>query len=264
MGKSDTAVKIWLSDDRRFADLFNGTVFGGKQVVMPEDLEKLDRETDIIITDKRASTKGLQRHRDIVKQWKHGTFLAVLACEAQDKVHYAMPVRNMLHDSLTYTEQIRKTWQKHPGQHLTGEEYLSRFRKKDRIFPVITLVFYYDLKKWDGAMDLYDMFHFDDVSEEETEEINILRTYLPNYRINLIDAGNVENINRFHTDLQQIFGVLQYRGQKDELRNYMLNNSSYFSQVDLETYYALQAFLHSEKFVSLMMDSSEKSSPYFQ
>ncbi len=50
MGKADIAVKNWLSDRERFADLFNGTVFGGRQVVLPEELEDMDRETDIIIT----------------------------------------------------------------------------------------------------------------------------------------------------------------------------------------------------------------------
>lgn len=45
---------------------------------------------------------------------------------------------------------------------LTGEEYLSRFGKEDRIFPVITLIFYYDVKKWDGAVELYDMFRLTD------------------------------------------------------------------------------------------------------
>ncbi|MBM6752670.1 transposase, partial [Mediterraneibacter glycyrrhizinilyticus] len=41
MGKADIAVKNWLSDKERFADLFNGTVFGGKQVVLPENLEDM-------------------------------------------------------------------------------------------------------------------------------------------------------------------------------------------------------------------------------
>ena len=91
------------------------------------------------------------------------------------------------------------------------------------------------------------MFHFDGQTDTEAETFDLLRTYLLNYRVNLIDAGNMENINRFHTDLQQIFGVLQYRGKKDELRSYMLENRDYFGQVDAETYYALQSFLHSEK-----------------
>ena len=37
-----------------------------------------------------------------------GTRLILLACENQDKVHYAMPVREMLYDSLDYIEQLKK------------------------------------------------------------------------------------------------------------------------------------------------------------
>ena len=39
MGKSSTAVNHWMRDRGRFADLFNGVVFDGEQVVRPEDLE---------------------------------------------------------------------------------------------------------------------------------------------------------------------------------------------------------------------------------
>ena len=31
MGKADIAVKNWLSDNERFADLFNCMIFGGRQ-----------------------------------------------------------------------------------------------------------------------------------------------------------------------------------------------------------------------------------------
>ena len=52
MGKSNIAVKQWLRDKQRFADLFNGTVFQGQQIVLPEDLEEIDSESSIIVTDK--------------------------------------------------------------------------------------------------------------------------------------------------------------------------------------------------------------------
>ena len=258
MGKANTAVNTWLSDSRRFADLFNGAVFGGRQIVQPEELRPLNKENDVIITDKTGQEKNLQRFRDIVMQWKKGPLLAVLACESQDKVHYAMPVRNMLYDSLSYTEQIRLIWkQQTTGQktvsedsgtsadirRMTVEEYLSHFRRDDRLFPVITLVFYYDLKKWDGALDLYDMFRLDAGSEEQA----VLRRILPNYHINLIDAGNVSHPGQFHSDLQQVFGMLKYRGEKELLQNYMEENRAYFGNVDVETYHALRVFLHSEK-----------------
>ena len=102
------------------------------------------------------------------------------------------------------------------------------------------------------------MFHFDGQTDTEAETFDLLRTYLPNYRVNPIDAGNMENINRFHTDFQQIFGVLQYRGKKEELRSYMLENRDYFGQVDVETYHALQSFLHSEKIMKEVKVSQGK------
>ena len=57
---------------------------------------------------------------DIVKRWRGGTDLAVLACESQARIHYAMPVRNMLYDSLTYTEQIRQVWKLHENKRDKG------------------------------------------------------------------------------------------------------------------------------------------------
>lgn len=58
MGKADAAVKIWLNDNERFADLFNGTMFQGEQVILPDELEDLDRETDILVTDKQGDEEG--------------------------------------------------------------------------------------------------------------------------------------------------------------------------------------------------------------
>lgn len=37
MGKPDMAVKHWLNDNERFADLFNGTVFGGRRVIRADE-----------------------------------------------------------------------------------------------------------------------------------------------------------------------------------------------------------------------------------
>ena len=107
MGKSSTAVNHWMRDRGRFADLFNGVVFDGEQVVRPEDLEEARGESDILVPDQEKKERQVQRYRDIVMQWKKGPYLAMLACESQSSVHYAMPVRNMLYDSLSYTEQIR-------------------------------------------------------------------------------------------------------------------------------------------------------------
>lgn len=115
-------------------------------------------------------------------------------------------------------------------------------------------MFYYDLKEWDGAVELYDMFRIDP-SLKETE---LLKRYIPNYRINLIDAGHVADITQFHTDLQQMFGMLKYREDKENLKSYMQRNRDYFGRVDVETYQALEVFLRSENKLKEIIDPGEE------
>lgn len=41
MGKANTSVNRWLRDNHRFTSLYNGYVFGGRQIIRPEELEDL-------------------------------------------------------------------------------------------------------------------------------------------------------------------------------------------------------------------------------
>lgn len=63
---------------------------------------------------------------------------------------------------------------------------------------------------------------------------------------------------RFHTDLQQMFGMLKYREDKENLKSYMQRNRDYFGQVDVETYQALGVFLRSENKLKDIIDPGEE------
>ena len=244
MGKGNAAVREWMSNPVRFSDLYNGIVFQGKQVVLPEELEPAEGETDILLEDNEQKVQEIHRYRDIVMRWKKGALLVLLACENQEKVHYAMTVRNMLYDSLSYAGQIQQLWkerEKEEKQKMTAPEFLSKWKKDDRLVPVITLVFYYDTEQWDGSTDLHGMLQWGEGNQE------LLREYVPNYRINLVDAGNLEHLERFQSDLQEILGMLKCRGNKKEMLDYMNKRESYFRNVDEETYQVMREFLHSEK-----------------
>lgn len=242
MGQSNIAVKQMLRNKARFADLFNGAVFKGKQIVLPEELEEIDSESSVIMSDKKKMAKGIQRYRDIAMRWKKGVVLSILAVENQNKVHYAMPVRMMLYDGLSYTDQIRLIWnQRESGKKVTEEEFLSKFCKEDKIYPIISLVFYYGLEQWDGSIDLYGMF----LKNELFREKEILKDYIPNYSLNLVDAGNIQDIKRFRTDLQLIFSMLECKEEEQELHRFVHSHKDYFENVDIETYQAIGALLHS-------------------
>ena len=117
---------------------------------------------------------------------------------------------------------------------------MSRFRKKDRLIPIISLVFYYGSEPWDGPVDLYDMFQLEGTKEEN----EILEKYLPNYKINLVDAERLKDVEKFSDDLQVILTMLRYRDSKEELTDYINENKKFFQNVDYETSQAMKAFLN--------------------
>ena len=252
MGQSNAAVRQWMGNPKRFADLFNATIFDGEQVIQPEELEPVDGEEDILLIDKNGKKQEVHRYRDIVMKWKKEAVLILLACENQAKVHYAMSVRNMLYDSLSYVGQIQRMWTKNVEKMSTAE-FLSKFRKDDRLIPVLTLVFYYDVDQWDGSKDLYGMLQW---SEDEKKNA-VLKEYVPNYRINLIDAGNLEHLERFKSDLQEVLGMIQCRGDKESLLKYINDRKEYFQNVDEETYYVIREFLHSERMLKGNIEKSQ-------
>ena len=249
MGKKDISVKLWLKDNRRFADLFNGVCFDGKQVIKPEELEDLDGESSFVFQDKEGKNKYIQRYRDIVKGWKGFVLRGVLAVELQDKVHYAMPVKSMIMDALSYTDQMRNIWESistEDKQKLVGSsDYFSRFRKGDKLCPVINLVFYCG-SNWDGNMDLYSMFDLEELKAHR-DMMDVFEKYVPNYHINLFNPLKQKELNKFITDLQIVFGLLKYKNNKKELRQYLYDNRHYFSSLDYESCNAVTALLETDK-----------------
>ena len=243
MGKPDVVLKQWLKNKVRFADLFNAVVFDGEQVIKPEELEELNSESGIVIAStidedgteekNKVYHRTEQRYRDLVMRWKGEAELAVLALENQDKIHYAMPVRGMLYDALSYADQMRQVWEQlteSERKNVDENEFFSRFRKQDRLCPVITIVFYYGEEPWDGATDLYELFEVKD-----KQLIHILQKYVSNYRMNLIEVNNDEDVTKFKSDLQIIFSMLKYRKDKRKLLEYTKEHKEGLDELDYES-----------------------------
>ena len=253
MGKGNTAMKRWFREPERFADLFNGQIFEGRQIILPDELEPLDSETGIIFPGKNEKTEVTERRRDVFMRWKKGVNLVLLGCENQERIHYAMPVRNMLYDSLQYADQIQKIKKKNMKEKVptvSKDEFLSGIHKGDTISPVLTVVFYYGESPWDASLRLHEMF------PKDVMDTDVLKKYIPDYKINLIDAGNVHCVENFHSDLQQIFGMLKCRGNKRDLVEYIRKNQWYFRNVDEDTYHVIRELLHSERILKKEVSSA--------
>jgi len=247
MAKKTATVGQWIGNRRRFANVFNVKIFDGAQVIKPEELEPIEGETHILMQTKDGKQQEIHRYRDITMRWKGKMDLMILACENQDKIHYAMPVRTMIYDGLSYVQQMKLMWDlRDETDKITNDEFLSKFCKEDKLCPVITLVFYFGEKEWDASLDLYGMFDVEGILRTNDD----LRKYIPNYTINLIDAERIENLEMYQKDLQVIFGLLKCRKDKQKLRHYVEDNQDFFKNVDVDTGMAISSFIDSKSMMN--------------
>lgn len=197
--EKDSAVKRFLENPAHFCDLFNGSLFGGKQVLKAGSLESLPGEAIVSFADKDGRKVTVKRYRDAVRKACGNALYAIFAVEGQDKAHYAMPVREMLYDAMSYTNQVEQAAVRHRENrdYQNSAQFLSGFFPEDRLVPVVTLCLYYGTTPWDGPMELLDMMDI-------PEEFEDMRPYLSNYRLNLIQPENAEPDN-FRTDWKLIF-----------------------------------------------------------
>ena len=116
MGVKDDNITPYFDNPQVFCDFMNGAVFGGKQVLRPEYAERLPREMIHQLpweADGRSNKKTLIR--DTVKQAYFHTMYVIFICENQSEIHYGMPVRMLLYDSVQYGDQMKKI-QKETGK----------------------------------------------------------------------------------------------------------------------------------------------------
>ena len=95
MGKNNTIIKHWLSDEGRMASLINECLFSGKQIFKKEHLKLEDGVQGVVLRTGDGKETVIERYRDLVMTADDGTRIVILACENQDEIHYGMTVRGM-------------------------------------------------------------------------------------------------------------------------------------------------------------------------
>lgn len=244
--EKDLRKKKYLYDTERFADLINGTVCQGKQIISAKDLSDMDSQTGGFKSESvngRTGKKQNQRYRDLVKKATVGMNFVVIGIENQEEVHYLMPLRCMTYDAGEYERQatnIQKKVRKQKG--LSSAEFLSGFTKKDKLKPCITLVLYYG-KNWDGAKDIYSLLDFSDVPEE-------LRGAVSNYQIHICEVRKFQNTDVFMTDLKQVFDCIRYSDDKEKLYELVMNDPAY-KEMDEDTYDVIAEYTSTEQLMEV-------------
>ena len=174
MGAKDIAEKLLEDYNDVFADIVNTLLFDGKEVIKPDELENTKDKSQF----KADNDELHEQERDVSKYWTKGKIkIALCGLENQTIVDKDMPLRVISYDGASYKSQLL-------------EEGSLRY-------PVITLVLYFGVTKWDVPQNLYGCIG--DIPEE-------LKEYLNDYKINLFQIAFLsdEKVKMFKSD----FGII--------------------------------------------------------
>ena len=204
-------MKNFWRNNERFADLFNAVLFDGKEVIQPEELMEADTDlSSVIKMNRHADT--VQRVFDVVKKTSNGVSFVVWGLENQEKIHYAMPLRHMLGDALSYLKEYQDLAAKNKQENNfeTEDEFLSKMKKTDRLHPVVSICIYYGEKEWDGPFRLTDML---DIPED-------LKDIVSDYDMHLVQLLKSEGFRFHNEDINTVFEICRaiYKKEHDKIR----------------------------------------------
>ena len=229
MGNKDIATKKYMSDNVRFADVFNYAIYGGRQIIKHDMLKEISAEELLLMEGENGKLITRDRVRDLEKMCvikKSGNIVyMLLGIENASNVHYAQPVRNGLYDFMGYADQVeRKSKENRRKRKLRdNSEFLSGLKKEDKIAGIITLTVYFGDRPWDGPRCLHEMLSIDD------KEILKL---IPDYRINLIDPHEINNSEKFMSDFRYIIEFMKASGDKEKMNSLLNEKHNIYSNME--------------------------------
>lgn len=195
MGEKDAAEKTLESYNDVFADIVNGLLFNGKQVVKENEL-KAESENSIY----KADGKLHEQERDVAKYWKNGEIrIALYGLENQTSIDSDMPIRVLSYDGAAYRNQLN-------------------LEKEQKRYPVITLVLYFGDARWKKPVTLFECLN---IPEK-------LKPFVNDYKINLFEITKLTDsqISCFKSDFMVVADyfvkrnkVPDYRGTKDVIKH---------------------------------------------
>lgn len=189
----DLAARNYFRSEEPFADLFNGFLHQGKEVIKKEDLKPLD-VTEII--KKEGGLK--ERRRDVVKLLAVKTdgvkTYMILGLECQSKEDWRMAIRMMLYDAMRYDEQINAR------------------ASREEMMPVISAVVNLSGKRWRGPKSVREIFKGIEKG---------LWKYISDYRMNVIDpsAMSEAELMRYKSDLRTLMIMMKYSRNEKKMQH---------------------------------------------
>ena len=197
MKDKDIAEKILEDYPDVFADIVNGFLFSGNEVVKPEELEDMQLRSAY-----RAELKLHDMERDVAKRWKkNGIRIACVGLENQTAPDSRMVLRVLGYDGAEYRAQCLKE------------------NRNNAPYPVITIVLYFGYEqRWTAAKSLYEAVRVPDE----------LKPFVTDTKINVFEVAWLtdDQVAKFKSDFRIVADYFvqkrktgTYIGSRDTMRH---------------------------------------------
>ena len=173
----DSNEKILADYNDVFADIMNVFLYDGERIIKEEDLENSKDRSQY-----KVDGELHEQERDVSKFYNGNEMrIAFLGIEHQNKEEKYMPLRIISYDGSAYRAQLLKTIENN---------------KKQKLYPVITLVLYFGVTHWNHGKSIYEVL---DIPEE-------LKAFVSDYKINVIEVAFLtqNQIEKFRSDFRLI------------------------------------------------------------
>lgn len=254
--RADIITKDYISDTTVFADVFNYYIYGGEQVIKPEQLTERDPGEIALPYGADGAAVPIQKYRDVQKLCTVMTDghlgMVLYGVENQAEVHYAMPVKNNLYDALDYAGQVEEAARSHKNarkrekescttidkdkKNLSSGEFLSGFWKEDRLIPSVTVTLYFGTEEWAGPMSLFEMMEAD----------SKVLSCMDDYHVRLIAPAQMEDeeIMKFESSLREVLLFIKYSKDKKNLDKMMKKNEERFQDMERRAADVIEVITH--------------------
>lgn len=224
MGQKDMAEKLLADYNDVFADIVNVLLFDGRDEVSEDDLV----ETKVKSQYKADDSKLHEQERDVAKILKKDNVkIVLLGLENQTAVDADMPLRCLAYDGASYRSQMMD-------------------KNTDR-YPVITIVLYFGMDRWDKSRNLSETVHVPET----------WKPYFNDYHAHIFEIAYLspEQVKMFKSD----FGIVaDYFVQKRMTGDY-IGSSENIRHID--EVMKLLAVFADKRFMDSMVISSSKRRP---
>lgn len=224
MGQKDMAEKLLADYNDVFADIVNVLLFDGRNEISEDDLV----ETKVKSQYKADDSRLHELERDVAKILKKDNVkIVLLGLENQTAIDADMPLRCLAYDGASYRSQL--------------------LNKSAERYPVITVVLYFGMDRWDKSRRLSETVHVPEIWEP----------YFNDYQAHVFEIAYLspEQVKMFKSD----FGIVaDYFVQKRMTGDY-IGSSEDIRHID--EVMKLLAVFADKRFMDSMVISSSKRRP---